>query len=145
MLLVAKRQVNSIEHKFSYPTPFIEQAVDMSVCHHHEAAVRRGILQVGTQHPPHGREVREPLRDCIQVYLAQLGMDFFHSFSPGKRMDPERSIVFTCQPDIGGNIFYVAVQNIIVSIQLKRAESQYRIFWKEMQPESFFLLVDTDP
>ena len=60
-------------------------------------------------------------------------------------MDPERSIVFTCQPDIGGNIFYVAVQNIIVSIQLKRAESQYRIFWKEMQPESFFLLVDTDP
>ena len=70
MLLVAKRQVNSLEHQFAYPSPFVEQAVDMGVRHHHEATVRRGILQVGAKHPLHGREVREPFRDRIQVYLA---------------------------------------------------------------------------
>ena len=65
MLLVAKWQVNSVEHQFTYPSPFIEQAVDMSVRHNHEAAVRRGILQVGAKHSSHGREVRESLRDRI--------------------------------------------------------------------------------
>ena len=58
-------------------------------------------------------------------------------------MDPERRIVFAGQPDIGGNIFYVAVQDIIIGIQLKRAECQYRIFREEMQAQSFLLLIDT--
>ena len=72
-------------------------------------------------------------------------MDFFHSFFSGKRVNPERSIVFTGQPDIGGNILYVAVQDIIIGIQFKCTESQYRVFWEKMQAQSLFFLVDTSP
>ena len=60
-------------------------------------------------------------------------------------MDPERSIVIACQPDIGGNIFYVAVQDVIIGIQFERAESQYRIFREEMQAQAFPFLIETGP
>ena len=72
-------------------------------------------------------------------------MYLLHPVSSGKRMDPEGSIVLSCQPDVGCNILDVPVQNIVVRIQFERAECQNRLFGEEMQAEAFALLVDACP
>ena len=58
-------------------------------------------------------------------------------------MYPQGGVLFARQAEVGGNIFFVLIKDIIVRVQLERAECQDRIVREQMEVETFFHLVGT--
>ena len=59
-------------------------------------------------------------------------------------MYPQGGVLFARQAEVGGNIFFVLIKDIIVWIQLERAERYDRVIGEEMELDPVLYLIGPD-